>query len=99
MWLLTRKNISDTQSGFRVFRPGIIKHITVKSFGFTIETEITTQIIANGGRVKEVPIHNGTVLRGSYMRTLKDGLKIILTVCRDTFPKKFRPFFNTILVF
>ncbi len=99
MLILTRKRINDTQSGFRVFRPGVVQQLNIQSRGFTIETEITTQVLAKGGRVKEVAIHNGKPLRGSYMSTVKDGIKIILTVCKETFPEKLKSLFNLFLNF
>ncbi|OLS13078.1 MAG: glycosyl transferase family protein 16 [Promethearchaeota archaeon CR_4] len=91
MLILTRKRINDTQSGFRVFRPGVVKKLCIQSLGFTIETEITAQVIVKGGRVKEVAIHNGIPLRGSYMHMVKDGLKIILTVIRAALPEQLKP--------
>ncbi len=99
MLLLTRKRVNDTQSGFRVFRPGVTKQLSIQSLGFTIETEITAQILVRGGRVKEVAIHNGYPLRGSYMSTIKDGIKIILTVCKEAFPKKLKKLFDFLLNF
>ncbi len=97
IWVLTRKKINDTQSGFRVFRPGVAKRLAIQSHGFTIETEITTQVLMSGGRVKEVAIHNGKPFRGSYIHIMKDGFKIILTACKEGFPKILRPYFDKIL--
>ncbi len=99
MWILTRKRVDDTQSGFRAYRPGIVKQLNIQSLGFTIETEITAQILIRGGRVKEVAIHNGHALRGSYMRTVKDSFKIVLIVCREAFPQQIRGLFNLFLNF
>ncbi len=96
MWILTRNEISDTQSGFRIFRPGIINQLILQSKGFTIETEITAQVIREQGRVKEIAIHNGQPLRGSYTRIITDGLKIIFSVCRETFPMSLRRLIDTL---
>ncbi len=97
IWLLTGKKINDTQSGFRVFRPGVVQSLNIESLGFTIETEITSQVLVRSWRVQEVGIHNGRPFRDSYMHIIRDGIKIILTACKEVFPESSRPFFNVFL--
>ncbi|MHA1733718.1 MAG: glycosyltransferase family 2 protein [Promethearchaeota archaeon] len=97
MWFFTRRSIKDSQSGYRVFAPGIVKKLDIRSHGFMVETEITLQLIKQGYRVVEVPIHNGNPLRGSYMNILNDSVKIVLTIFRESFPKKVTPLIDGLI--
>lgn len=56
MRLITKQNLTDTQSGFRGFRTEILKSLKLKNNDMGLSLEILFQIIDKKYRVKEVPI-------------------------------------------
>jgi len=69
--LLTNRNMSDIETGYKAFRAGVIKPLHLTSRGFGMEVEITAMICKTEARTYEVPI-------SYYGRTYKDGKKITL---------------------
>lgn len=88
--IFTQKFFTDTQSGFRAFKPNVINNLNLKSSGFEIETEIIIEAIAKGYKIKEVPISNGHTQRDSYMNIVIDGIKIWLTFLNGVVPRRLR---------
>ena len=88
--MVTQKYITDTQSGFRAFKPNIINNLDLKSSGFEIETEIIIEALDKGYSIQEVPINNGKAFRDSYMNLVIDSLKIGLTFFSGIFPRKLK---------
>jgi len=79
--ILVRKNLSDSQSGFRVMTCRILQSINLKSDEYEIESEMTVKTLRHGFRVKEVPI---TFEQRTYGRSqidpFMDGFKILLSI-------------------
>jgi len=79
--LLTRKSITDSQTGFRAMKKEVLKKLNLQSQGFEIETEITVKSLKNGFKFKEEPI---TVNRREHdiskVKTLSDGIKILKAI-------------------
>ncbi len=69
----------------------------IETYGFTLETEITSQVLVRSRRIQEVGVHNGRPFRNSYMHIIRDGIKIILTACKEVFVKFLSQLFKTIL--
>lgn len=92
--VVTQKYITDTQSGFRAFKPNIINNLNLEASGFEIETEIIIEALNKGYKINEVPINNGVSFRDSYMNLVLDSLKIGLTFFSGIFPKKFKFIFR-----
>jgi len=88
--VVTQKYITDTQSGFRAFKPNVINNLNLEASGFEIETEMIIEALNKGYKIKEVPINNGVSFRDSYMNLVLDSLKIGLTFFSGIFPKKFK---------
>jgi glycosyltransferase involved in cell wall biosynthesis len=80
------KYLSDTQCGFRVFAPHVLKQIPLYSKGFQIEIETILQALQRGLRIIEIPIGNGKARHGSYIRLLNDGLKIFFLIIEFWLP-------------
>ncbi len=95
--VLTQKYITDTQCGFKAFRPNIIHNLNLEASGFEIETEMIIEALSKGYKIMEVPINNGAVQRDSYMNIFLDSLKIWLTFFRGVFPRKFRFIFKFLI--
>jgi glycosyltransferase involved in cell wall biosynthesis len=67
--VLTGLNLSDMEVGYKVFRAGTLRRITLKSDRFGFEPEIAVKVARLGCRVFEVPIRY-------YGRTYAEGKKI-----------------------
>ncbi|MCF2141375.1 MAG: glycosyltransferase family 2 protein [Candidatus Lokiarchaeota archaeon] len=80
IFLLYKQYISDSQSGYRAFKPGILMKYQSKFTGFEIETEMTLELMKRGYRLYEVPITTGLSTRESHMHIFRDSLKIFKTI-------------------
>jgi len=54
--MLTDLNLSDMETGYKVFRSEVLKKIKIESSRFGFEPEITAKIAKMGCRIYEVPI-------------------------------------------
>ncbi len=67
--ILFNTNITDMETGFKVFRKSVLKDITIRAKRFDVEPEITAKVLKKGYQIYEVPI--------SYFgRTFSDGKKL-----------------------
>jgi len=81
--LLTRKYITDSQSGFRAYRKEVIEKIKIISLGYEVETELTMKTLKNGFAVRERPITCKKRKAGyTKLNFIKDGFKILKTILR-----------------
>jgi glycosyltransferase involved in cell wall biosynthesis len=62
-------NISDINTGYKVFRMGILEDLDLKEKRFSFCKEVTCKAFKRGYKIMEVPIHY-------YPRGFKDGKKI-----------------------
>jgi glycosyltransferase involved in cell wall biosynthesis len=67
--LLTNRNMSDIETGYKAFRAGVIKPLRLSSKGFGMEIEITAMVCRTRARTYEVPI-------SYYGRSYEEGKKI-----------------------
>jgi glycosyltransferase involved in cell wall biosynthesis len=67
--MFTNLNLTDMETGYKVFRREIIQGITIEESGFGFEPEITAKVSKSGCRVYEVGI-------SYYGRTYEEGKKI-----------------------
>lgn len=69
--IFTNLNLSDTYTGYKVFRSHVVKEILpkLKSNGFSIEAELTARVAHGNFRIYEVPV-------SYYGRTYQEGKKI-----------------------
>jgi glycosyltransferase involved in cell wall biosynthesis len=67
--LLTNRNMSDIETGYKAFRAEVIKPLALSSRGFGMEVEITAMVCKTTARTYEVPI-------SYYGRTYEEGKKI-----------------------
>jgi glycosyltransferase involved in cell wall biosynthesis len=81
--MMTGKHITDSQTGFRVFKKTFLNKITLKPDGFEIETEITVKGLRNGFKLEETPILCLRREEGkSRLRILFDGIKMFTIILR-----------------
>ena len=62
-------NLTDINTGYKLFRTDIIKNINLESNGFEFCEEVTAKILKSGYSIKEIPIHY-------YPRKFSEGKKI-----------------------
>lgn len=76
--LLTNLNMTDIETGYKVFRTHIVKDVGLTASGFGLEVEITALVSKVSARVYEVPIsyYGRTYLEGKKIG-MKDGLYAI----------------------
>jgi glycosyltransferase involved in cell wall biosynthesis len=67
--LLTNRNMTDIETGYKAFRAGVIAPLSLTSRGFGMEVEITAMVCKTRARTYEVPI-------SYYGRSYEEGKKI-----------------------
>ncbi|NWF86282.1 glycosyltransferase family 2 protein [Candidatus Bathyarchaeota archaeon] len=79
--ILTRKKITDSQTGLRAFKKDFLQKTNFASYGYEIETEITVKGLKNGFAFQEIPIScKRRKYNVSNLRILSDGFKILKTI-------------------
>jgi glycosyltransferase involved in cell wall biosynthesis len=81
--LLYQRNITDVMTGYKAFSNRIVKSIELKEKGFPVEVEITTQVLRNGWKFKEVPISYAYRSNGVSKITNMDGVVSLITLVRQ----------------
>lgn len=81
--MFTDLNLTDMETGYKVFKRDAIKDIEIRSNRFGFEPEITAKIAKKGLRIYEVPIsYYGRNYKEGKKITWKDGIKAIFTILR-----------------
>jgi len=84
--VLTRKRVTDSQTGFRAIKREVLEKLRLESAGYEIETELTVKTLKNGFVFKEKPIVcNKRQYHNSKLRVLHDGIKILKTILKANF--------------
>jgi glycosyltransferase involved in cell wall biosynthesis len=85
---LTRKRVTDSQTGFRAIRKQVLQELKLESIGYEIETEITVKGLKNGYVFEEKSITcNRRKYNASKLRILTDGSKILKTILQANLAK------------
>jgi glycosyltransferase involved in cell wall biosynthesis len=76
--MMTNLNLTDMETGYKVFRRDVVEKITIKSNRFGVEPEITAKIARLGVRVYDIPIsYSGR----QYSEGKKIGWKDAVSAC------------------
>lgn len=77
-----RGNLRDIMTGYRAFNRKFVKNFPIRRNGFEIETEMTLHALDNRFRIAQVPIvvRDRPAGSKSSMNTVRDGIKVLLTV-------------------
>lgn len=80
--LLFKSKLTDIMSGYRVFNKRFVKNYPILVSGFEIETDMTLHALDKRFRIVEIPIQYLDRPEGSTskLNTLRDGMKVILTI-------------------
>lgn len=81
--IFTNLNLSDMETGYKVFRAEVLKKINIESNRFGFEPEITAKIAKMGCRIYEVPIsYWGRDYSEGKKINWKDGLAAIYWIIK-----------------
>ena len=76
-------NLTDMETGYKVFRREVIVGMTLKSNRFGFEPEFTSKVARNGWRVYEVPIsYSGRTYQEGKKIGWKDGVLALFAIIR-----------------
>jgi glycosyltransferase involved in cell wall biosynthesis len=79
--ILTKTEVSDSQSGYRAIHSAVLKNMKLNSNEYEIESEMLVKSARLGFRVKEVPISFEQRTYGtSRLDPIVDGFKILLSI-------------------
>jgi len=74
---LSRKKLSDTESGFRALSRKAISEIQLKETGFAIEAEMVSAATTKGLKITEVPISIIYTKDGSTLNPIRHGFGVL----------------------
>lgn len=81
--MFTNLNLTDMETGYKVFKREVLKDIIIESNRFGFEPEITAKIAKKRCRVYEIPIsYYGRSYEEGKKITWKDGVKAFFTILK-----------------
>jgi len=81
--MFTNLNLTDMETGYKVFKREVLKDITIESNRFGFEPEITAKIAKKRCRVFEIPIsYYGRSYEEGKKITWRDGIKAFFTILK-----------------
>jgi glycosyltransferase involved in cell wall biosynthesis len=84
--ILFNTNITDMETGYKVFRRSVLKDIGIHSKRFDVEPELTVKMLKNGHQIYEVPIsYFGRKFNEGKKLTWKDGVVALWTLIKYRF--------------
>jgi len=75
--LISKTNISDSESGFRALSPKAINELELKENGFAVESEMISCAVDKNFKITEVPISNIYTTDGSTLNPVKHGMGVL----------------------
>ena len=84
--ILFNTNITDMETGFKVFRKSVLKGVDIKAKKFDFEPEITIKVLKQGYQIYEVPIsYFGRKFEDGKKLTWRDGIGALWTIIKYRF--------------
>ncbi len=84
--LLYNTNITDMETGYKVFRREVVRNIPLRAKRFDFEPEITAKVLKSGYQIYEVPIsYLGRKISEGKKLTWRDGIAALFTLLRYRF--------------
>lgn len=81
--LLFNTNITDMETGYKVFRRSVAEGMTIRAKRFDFEPEFTAKVLLSGHQIYEVPIsYFGRKFHEGKKLTWRDGLAALVTLVR-----------------
>jgi len=88
-------NLTDMETGYKLFTQDVLKKITLSTREFEFEPEITAKILLNNFQIKEIPIKYKYRSYGQTKINWMDGFESLLILLQQKFCPKSR-FYNFI---
>lgn len=84
--ILFNTNITDMETGYKVFRRSVVSGITIRAKRFDFEPEFTAKILKAGYQIYEIPIsYFGRKFSEGKKLTWRDGIVALWTLIRLRF--------------
>jgi hypothetical protein len=84
--MFTNLNLSDMETGYKVFRRPVLERIRIRSDRFNFEPEITAKVAKTRCRVYEVPIsYSGRTYDEGKKIGWRDGLSALWSIVKFRF--------------
>jgi glycosyltransferase involved in cell wall biosynthesis len=84
--IIYNSNITDMETGYKLFRREILEKLNLRSQRFDIEPEITAKLLKNGFQIYEVPIsYFGRKFEEGKKLTWRDGIGAVWTLIKYRF--------------
>lgn len=84
--VFTNLNMTDMETGYKLFKKEVIKSIEINEKSFGVEPEITVKLAKKGFKFFEVPIsYNGRSYSEGKKITAKDGIIALICILRYRF--------------
>jgi glycosyltransferase involved in cell wall biosynthesis len=84
--ILFNSNISDMETGYKLFRQEVIVPLRIQAKRFDFEPEITAKVLRSGHRIYEVPVsYYGRSFAEGKKITWRDGLIAVWTLFKYRF--------------
>jgi glycosyltransferase involved in cell wall biosynthesis len=84
--LLFNTNITDMETGYKVFRRRVLDGITIRAKRFDVEPELTVKVLKKGCQIYEVPIsYYGRKFAEGKKLTWRDGVVALWTLIKYRF--------------
>lgn len=84
--LLFNTNITDMETGYKVFRRSVLHGIIIKAKRFDVEPELTIKVLKKGCQIYEVPIsYYGRKFSEGKKLTWRDGVIALWTLIKYRF--------------
>ncbi len=81
--VMTNLNLTDMETGFKVFKANVLRRVRLRSNRFGFEPEITAKIARMGYRIHEVPIsYSKRSYREGKKIGWKDGISALWSIVR-----------------
>jgi hypothetical protein len=81
--MFTNLNLSDMETGYKMFRRGVIQSISIEENRFGFEPEITAKVARLGVRIYEVGIsYQGRTYAEGKKIGWKDGVRAIYCILK-----------------
>lgn len=83
--LLYKTNITDMETGYKVFTKKVLNKIELSAREFEIEPELTSKIIINGFKIKELPINYRYRNFGIAKINILDGFESLIILLKNRY--------------
>lgn len=84
--VLFNTNITDMETGYKVFRREVLRGMTIRAKRFDVEPELTVKVLKKGYQIYEVPIsYYGRKFSEGKKLTWKDGVVALWTLIKYRF--------------